>query len=160
MQILLVRHGDAVLDSASDATRPLSVLGEDQSRIVGKAMMRLDLHPDIILCSPLLRARQMAAIIGEILTTSRIAASEYLVPGTDHRQLIDQLNSFGLQTALLVGHEPHLHNFLSLLTTDNQDLEVHFGNGTLACADVRMPIHSGAGVLRFLMTVEHLGMMV
>ena len=158
MQILLVRHGDALIGGYDDASRPLSVMGVDQSRIVGNAIKTMDIHPEAILSSPLVRAKEMAAIIGEILQVTKIGATEFLVPGTDQRQLVAQINTLGIQSILLVGHEPHLHNFASYLTTESHDLQLHFGNGTLACIEVRMPVQAAAGTLTSFMTVEQLEM--
>jgi phosphohistidine phosphatase len=159
MQLLLLRHGDAVSGSYDDANRALSVLGEDQSGIVARAMKHLDLAPDIIFSSPLVRAKQMASIIGGELGIADLRVTEYLVPGAEMPRLVEQLDSCGAGSALLVGHEPHLHTMLSVLLTDSSSLHMHFGNGTLACIDVPTPIHAGTGTLEWLLRIEEMDLM-
>ncbi|MCX2957881.1 MAG: phosphohistidine phosphatase, partial [Serratia symbiotica] len=34
MQVFIMRHGEAVLDAASDAVRPLTLCGRDESRLM------------------------------------------------------------------------------------------------------------------------------
>jgi phosphohistidine phosphatase len=159
MQLLLLRHGDAVSGGYDDANRPLSVMGEDQSRTVARAMKHLDLLPECIFSSPLLRAKQMAAIIAGSLGVAQQLVTEHLIPGAEMRLLFDQINASGAGTVLLVGHEPHLHTLLSILLTDSNSVHMHFGNGTLACLDIRTPIQAGAGVLEWLMRVEEMDLM-
>jgi phosphohistidine phosphatase len=156
MQLLLLRHGDAVSIGYDDAMRPLSVMGEEQSNLVARAMMHLELSPDLVLSSPLLRARQMAAIIGKKLDSAKLEISEHLVPGAEMSRLIDQLNTSGAASVLLVGHEPHLHTLLSVLLTDSTALHMRFGNGTMACIDVVAPIQPGTGTLEWLMRIEEM----
>jgi phosphohistidine phosphatase len=159
MQLLLLRHGDAVPGGYDDASRPLSAMGEDQSGIVARAMKHLELAPDIIFSSPLMRAKQMASIIGEGLAITDLRVTEYLVPGAEMPRLIDELNASGAGSVLLVGHEPHLHTLLSVLLTDSSSLHMHFGNGTLACIEVRTPIQSGTGTLEWLLRIEEMELM-
>jgi phosphohistidine phosphatase len=159
MQLLLLRHGDAVSGGYDDAARPLSVMGIDQSRTVARAMKHLDLLPDFIFSSPLLRAQQMAEIVAVDLGIAQHRLTEHLIPGAEMRLLFDQINASGAGSVLLVGHEPHLHALLSILLTDSDTVHMHFGNGTLACLDIRAPIQAGTGVLEWLMRVEEMELM-
>jgi phosphohistidine phosphatase len=134
-------------------------MGEDQSRTVARAMKHFNLLPSFIFSSPLLRAKQMAAIIAGDLGIAKHRVTEYLIPGAEMRLLFDQINASGAGSVLLVGHEPHLHTLLSILLTDSNSVHMHFGNGTMACLDIRAPIQAGTGVLEWLMRVEELELM-
>ena len=159
MELLLLRHGDALIGGNNDASRPLSATGKEQSRIVARAMKQLKVHPRAVLSSPLLRAKQTGTIIAEALQVKNLEITDYLIPGSDTRRLIHKLNTLSAGSALLVGHEPHLHAFLSMLLADSDMLHMRFGNGTLACIDTKTPIHAGKGTLRWLMNVEQMDLL-
>jgi phosphohistidine phosphatase len=109
MQILLVRHGDAVEHGArTDGERWLTPKGRLTTRAVAAALAAEQVVPSQIFTSPLVRAVQ----------TSEILAAEYgfngpfevlpaLVPHGDPEQVIVTLD--GVEdgvTVALVGHEP------------------------------------------------------
>ena len=120
MQILLLRHGDA-LDHTDDAARALSPVGNDQARIAGGVLQSLLLIPELIFTSPLLRAVQTATVVADLLGVRNIIQTEYLVSHSDHRQIFQQINDLRRDRILLVGHEPHLSTTISLLTTGSRN---------------------------------------
>lgn len=78
-------------------------------------MERLGLSFDRIVASPLVRARETAAIVAEVLGGPAVEESETLAPGASPE------TSRGLlvgapPSLLLVGHEPHLSTFIGYLT--------------------------------------------
>ncbi|MBI1804181.1 MAG: phosphohistidine phosphatase SixA [Ignavibacteriae bacterium] len=153
MLLLLLRHGDA-LDTAldGDALRPLSPHGEEQARAQGNLLQSLALQPDIILTSPLLRAQQTAEIVRQLLGVATISMTEHLTPSSDHRQTVQQLNALGKERVLLVGHEPHLGTFISLLVTGSRNAQIEMKKGSLACVDIEVPVRYGEGNLVWLFT--------
>lgn len=72
MRLILLRHGntfapgDRVVWVGARSDPPLVAKGREQARAAGRAIREADLRPDIVLCGPLRRTRQMA----EILTRS------------------------------------------------------------------------------------------
>lgn len=156
MTLYLLRHGDAIEQGYDDASRPLSSLGEEQAGVVARMLTSSNITVDRILVSPLLRAKQTATIIREILDVKEFLVSEYLVPGTDHRQLFGQLNTLSDRSVLLVGHEPQLRGFISALMSDTGDSGIELRKGTLVCVDVVRPIQPGRGMLKWLLTTEQM----
>lgn len=68
MKLYFIRHGESVANAnsiISTLDTPLTKKGEEQSRIVGHSL--LDKNVTIIICSPLLRARQTAMLIANML---------------------------------------------------------------------------------------------
>ena len=111
MEVYFLRHGDAGSRESwkgSDASRPLSDEGAARMEREAAAMALLQLPPDVILSSPLVRARQTAEIVARALNLAEaLTIEERLSPGFG----IDELGSImrehrGAQALMLVGHEP------------------------------------------------------
>lgn len=152
MNLYLIRHGLANWPSwsGSDAERPLTLEGERIIRAEGAALARLSLRPDLILHSPLVRARQTAEIIAEVLGP-RVRAHELLSPGFDHKALQKLLREHAGQEALmLVGHAPDMGNVIHRLAGG----AVKFKEGTVACVQIEKPDAEPEGTLIWLATPD------
>lgn len=118
MQILLVRHGEAIEEApGGDASRWLTGRGRKRTRKVaawlGKAKAR---KPAEVWTSPLVRAVQTAEILAErVGLTEDVSVRNELSPGHDPREILDLLAKRAADAGpiALVGHEPGL----SLLAT-------------------------------------------
>jgi phosphohistidine phosphatase len=157
MLIYVLRHGDAIQSSSlHDSERPLSELGEQQAAAVGEYLKTLTTPPTAILSSPLVRAMQTAEAVRRSLNIQEIQTSEYLVPGTRKEQLIDQLNQLHPDSVLLVGHEPHLSQTISLLLTGRENLPVEFRKCSLSSLLASDPVRPGHALLQWLLTLEQM----
>ncbi|MGE4158092.1 MAG: phosphohistidine phosphatase SixA [Planctomycetota bacterium] len=115
LTLILVRHGEAGTTGSSDANRSLTKKGERRVRQTGRALKSLRIMPDLILTSPLRRARMTAGILAAILDTpaEKLKISKNLTPGS--RPLAMDRELGGLKDAsvvLLVGHAPHLDKLI------------------------------------------------
>ena len=156
MHLYLLRHGDAAESSPDDASRPLTSLGNDQSLLAARAVKKFNVALDEIWCSPLLRAKQTAEVVRQELGGKELVVTEYLVPTSDHRQIIRKLNATSFHAILLVGHEPHLSTLVSVLMSGNRNSRIVMKKGSLACLEVAKPIEAGIGVLRWLLSPEEI----
>jgi phosphohistidine phosphatase len=157
MLIYILRHGDAVQSSSlHDSERPLSDLGQQQASAVGEFVQSVNLHPDVIISSPLIRAVKTAEAIRRSANVAQIQMSEYLIPGTRKEQLIEQLNKLGRNSVLLVGHEPHLSQTISFLLTGRENLPVEVRKCSLACLLASDPVRPGHALLQWLVSVEQM----
>jgi phosphohistidine phosphatase len=139
MRICLVRHAIAVERGTpgyeDDSLRPLTARGRDRMEAETPGLRGL-FSPQVIVSSPLLRARQTADILLAAygLPKSRISAA--LASG-DNKQLLADLLDIEADAVMLVGHEPHMSATLSwLLTGDEERMSVTFKKGgaaLLAC---------------------------
>ena len=152
----LLRHGDALESGYDDVLRPLSSHGEGHAAFVAEMLSSSNIVIDRILSSPLLRAKQTASIIQEKLGIKKFEVTEYLVPGTDQRQLIQQLNMLSDHSVLLVGHEPLLHTFITVFAGDGEALRVELRKGTLVCMDIQTPFRRGGGELKWVRTTDQM----
>ena len=96
MNLFFLRHGVAVkrdkFDYAGDAARPLTPKGKKQLRHVAAAMTAMELNFDLILSSPLVRARQTAEIIAaELKLQKRLVFADELKPGGMRKNWLTKL---------------------------------------------------------------------
>ena len=135
MEICLVRHAIAVERGApgyeADALRPLTPKGRDRMREAARGLSTL-VTPQLILTSPLVRARQTAEILAAAYRLSPPKEVEALATGDD-AALLDELAEIGGSNVMLVGHEPHISGTLSLLLTgDSSRISVDYKKGAAA----------------------------
>ncbi len=139
ISLYLVRHaiaaerGEAFPD---DATRPLTPKGVERFREVVKALADLDVEIDQVLTSPLVRARQTADILAEILPGgARVIETDTLSPGSAFRSVLDMLAAYSRHHSLaLVGHEPGLGELAGRLLGTRNPLP--FKKGAICRIDV------------------------
>jgi len=128
MNLYLMRHADAGVPRGNpllDAKRGLVKEGKQQCMLMAGVLAALNAQIDVIVSSPLKRARQSAQFVGtEIGFESPILTSPALAPDGDYaafQQLIAKhANREGV---LVVGHNPNLHQYIAKLIAGN-------GNGT------------------------------
>lgn len=119
MQLYFVRHGQAGNRQdwvpRDDALRPLTDEGIARMRQSAETMRKLGLRPDVILTSPLTRARQTADIVAGALGCN-VAEEPGLAPGFDLFTLSTLLQAHpNGEALLLVGHEPDFSETVSAL---------------------------------------------
>ena len=118
-----------------DADRPLTAGGRGGDAARGEAAARPGLAPDVIVTSPLVRARRTAEIVAEALGLGgRLVEDDRLAPGFDVRRL----GSCSRRTArrgavMVVGHEPDFSATVAELIGGG---EVVMKKGGLARVDV------------------------
>jgi phosphohistidine phosphatase len=124
MNLFLLRHGLAVeraeFHFVSDPLRPLTPKGKRQLRKIAAAMRAMELRFDVILSSPLVRARQTAKIVAaELKLEKHLGFADELKPGGEAKKIVQKISALKKVPAnvLLVGHEPDLGELISLLAT-------------------------------------------
>jgi phosphohistidine phosphatase len=129
MNLYLMRHADAGVPRENpvlDAKRALVKEGKQQCMLMAGVLAALKVQIDVIISSPLKRARQSAQFVAtEIGFESPILTSPALAPDGDYpalQQLISQHTD--REGVLLVGHNPNLHQFIAKLISNGNG-----GNG-------------------------------
>ena len=138
MYIYLLRHGDAPFDS-SCGERSLSTQGKVETRQIIEQHIESLSKLDLIVCSPVLRARQTLQIVTETLRYSgellfeNALRSESSVRALEH--CVDALlASHSTEHILLLGHQPLIGQILEYLT-DETGLAWSMGTSALAVLD-------------------------
>lgn len=149
-ELHLLRHGHAGDPegwTGDDAARPLSAKGEGQAERLGAFLATVGFRPDAIVSSPKLRARQTAEIVAGHLGTE-IRLDDRLASAFDAAAVDSILADLGNPTRpVLVGHDPDFSELLGFLAGTDR---VTMKKGAFARIDVRGPMTSGDGTLRWL----------
>lgn len=109
MELYFVRHGMAAeraLNGGDDASRALTEDGMYKMRQVARGLRKLDVIPNMLLSSPVLRAAQTADIIATELGLP-VRITDPLAPGCSLDDLATVLAPYqSVKRIMLVGHEP------------------------------------------------------
>jgi len=127
VRVILVRHAKAE-PGEPDSQRPLSGIGRKQAKQLGEELAAR--HPDALLCSPLLRARETAAAIGTAAGLA-VVIDERLAPGATAEDVRAAAAGRG-DIVVVVGHVPDLEEVYRVLTGEERRL------ATAAFAEVEL----------------------
>ncbi len=141
MIIYFLRHasaGQSKANAAQDAKRPLDSDGIEQCGYVGRALAGIDVQVDAIISSPLKRATQTASLVAnEIGHDGELAISDALDTDATMESFQQLLDKQSKQDAIMVvGHNPSLSQFLSLLISGGtHDKVIDLKKGAVAKVD-------------------------
>lgn len=105
MNLWLLRHGQAEPQTTSDAIRCLTLRGRQE--VLQSAAQLLGRPIEAILCSPYVRARQTAELLGEALQCMSILEPvPWLTPENTVADVLKHLAARAETEILLVSHQP------------------------------------------------------
>jgi phosphohistidine phosphatase len=165
MNLYILRHGIAVEHGAAgyknDDERPLTSKGERKVWLIADAMKALELSFDVILSSPLVRARETAEIVAEALKAKkRMELTDTLAPQESAKPLVEYLHKQGaLDDVLLVGHEPFLSRLISLLVSGDSETSVLLKKGGFCKLATEELKQGKCATLEWLLTPRQMGLM-
>ncbi|HXK15990.1 MAG TPA: histidine phosphatase family protein [Gaiellaceae bacterium] len=116
MRLFLVRHAEAA-PGEPDELRPLTPAGRAVARDLGERLAPE--HPDAVVSSPLLRARETAEQIARAAGLTA-ETDERLSPGATAEDLRAAVARRG-ETVVAVGHQPDCSAIVLTLTGREQD---------------------------------------
>jgi phosphohistidine phosphatase len=121
MELYFLRHGTAEKRGewpGDDGVRPLTEAGADTVRRAADTLRRAGLSVDLIVTSPLTRARQTADIAADVLALhERLTEDLRLAPGFGHLELAAILAEHDFPSRVMfVGHEPDFSLIIEALT--------------------------------------------
>lgn len=139
LQLYLVRHAIAAPrgeDWPDDATRPLTPDGMTRMRRAARGLAALGPEIDVVLTSPLVRARQTADILAGVFTPPpSVVLVDALAPGGTVAGILAEVVKHARKGPMaLVGHEPGIGEFAAHLLGTGNPLE--FKKGAVARIDV------------------------
>src|SRR5215468_6266648 len=117
MIVYFLRHANAgtrLANPKKDEKRGLDKEGIEQCGYVGRALAALDTQVDTIISSPLKRATQTAALVGnEMGYEGKLQIETALRPEATFADFRKMLDKYSRQEAVMVvGHNPNLSEFL------------------------------------------------
>jgi phosphohistidine phosphatase len=154
MIVYFLRHANAGqkrLNPTQDDKRPLDKEGIEQCRYVGRLLSTLDTHVDRVFSSPLKRATQTAYFVAnELAYEQKIELVAALKPAADYEKFRILLNQQrGLEAIMVVGHNPNMSRFLSLLVSEGLNARaIEMKKGSVA----RVEMGAKRAVLNWLIT--------
>lgn len=154
-ELYLIRHGLAEERGEAwpdDTKRPLTDDGIARLRKEARGLARLGVGFDVVLTSPLVRARQTAEIVaGGFAPRPPLVNVDSLAPGGGFQSLAADLEKHARKTRIaLVGHEPELGELAARLVGARHPIE--FKKGAVCRIDVEDLPPRGEGALRWLLT--------
>jgi len=154
-ELYLIRH--AIADEPGDTwpddtKRPLTAEGISRMRKAARGLVRLGVHLDVVLASPLVRARQTAEIVAAAFDQRPpVVTATSLAPAGDYTDLLDDLQKHAKRTHIaLVGHEPGIGELAARLAGSRRRFE--FKKGSVCRIDVESIPPGRPGSLRWFVT--------
>lgn len=158
MKLYLVRHGiaserigGAILN---DSQRPLTDEGRSELKVVGQALKKLNIEPDLFMASPLVRAKQTAEVLMDVLNRKDpLKITDALAPGGTAQEIYRFMkNLSGFEEAMLVGHEPDIGRLAATLLWAGPELDIPFKKAGVCRVDVADLPPSLPGTLKWFIT--------
>jgi len=142
MQLLLLRHGQAaepVPGDAGDFSRPLVEKGIEQARNAARVLASADFLPEIVLSSPVLRARQTAEEFTKAAGMPGPILQSWLSCGMSPGAALSELAGFpDFTRIMIVGHEPDFSHFVQQ-AIGSAGGTVVIRKGSLTCLEINPP---------------------
>lgn len=160
MKLLVVRHATAEDGGPNlrDWDRALTDKGRAEASLISHALQVLELQPNVVLSSPLVRARQTAEIVAGELGVDVTLADELQSGDATLEHVQRLLTRHTVDTAMLVGHEPDLSSLAArLVNADERGMLLK--KGGLIRVDVEGRVQAGRGRLVWLLTPRVMGAM-
>lgn len=159
MDIIFLRHGVAVdredWDGA-ESDRPLTEDGTERTKLSCRGLHKVEPRPNILLSSPLVRARQTAEIAKEELALdAKMELTDDLSPEAAPDRLLARLAKFEQDSVILcVGHEPHISTTVSVMTARKPVVSFEIKKAGACCVRYSAQPRPGAGTLLWLIPAK------
>lgn len=158
MDLYLIRHADAVpvgeRGITEDSDRPLTTAGEAEATKLGEWLARRRIGFDKLLASPFVRAQQTAALVMRHLKPAPdMVTTDALEPNAKPRKLVKVFRKLEGERFGLVGHLPHLADWLGWLI-GGKKAQLDFAKTGVACVACGEVPGKGLGVLRWFVSPE------
>ena len=156
MELVFLRHGLAVDREewkGEDEARPLTAEGVERTKEVVRGLRALKVCPDVILSSPLLRARETAEIAKKGLSSdAKVELADELTSTAAPDGLIARLADLAEKPVVLcVGHEPHLSTTISAMVSGKTAASFEVKKAGACCIRFTGIPKAGAGTLLWLL---------
>lgn len=159
MELYLIRHAEAAPIGhdgiVNDEDRPLTALGREQARSLGHVFRKRRIHFNVIVTSPLRRAKQttdeLVAALGK--TAPPVEVFDEIGFEVRPRKICKYLNDLPAKKVVaIVGHQPGLSRFAAWLA-GSKKAHLDLAKAGFACLTCDEP-GKGQAVLEALLTPE------
>ncbi len=150
MNVYILRHAKADF-SSKDEDPPVSEHGEKQAtRVLDLAKKNFGFHPDVVVTSPILRARQTADIVKRSAENGvKVVVDDCLMPEARPSAVLEYLGGLKRDdSVVLISHMPLIFDLLHDLIGGEGEVELL--NGSIAAVEFKGKAASGKGKLTWL----------
>jgi phosphohistidine phosphatase len=153
MRLLVVRHAIAVPHGTPEVPedeRPLTARGEKRFRVAARGLARICRRPDVLLSSPLVRARQTADIAAEAWGKVEVTETDALAGGS-FEQIAAAVEKYADQKLVAAfGHEPDVSMVVARLLGTSDSERLTFKKGAAALLDVPGRMADGGALVWYV----------
>jgi phosphohistidine phosphatase len=154
-ELYVIRHGLAEERGEAwpdDAKRPLTGEGAARLRKEARGLSKIGVNFDVILTSPLTRARQTAEVLGAGLDPRpQLANIESMSPNGSYAGVMADLAKHSRKARIaLVGHEPSIGELAARLIGSRHPIP--FKKGAICCIEVDSLPPAGPGSLKWYLS--------
>ena len=154
MLFYLLRHADAERVAASDASRKLTDKGHEQAVRMGKFCQEHGIIPQLVLTSPVCRARETAQHVVDELQNGELIEAPWMACGMSPESALKELKSYAaFNSVMLVGHEPDLSSLIACLLGLENSQSIDVRKASLTGVELNK-LAPGVGVLQFFIPCE------
>jgi len=149
MIVYFLRHAEAHDQAESDFARKLTDKGEAQAEKAARFCLEHGLLPDLIVTSPVVRARQTARIAAKLWDKPDLVEEHWLACGMTPETCLSELKTFQkFPSVMLVGHEPDFGETIAFLIGLPDAAGLNIRKASLTAIDLP-EFESGSGQLQF-----------
>ena len=146
-KLVLIRHGKALNESASDFLRPLAPEGRRRINDLAKSLVENQIELDLVICSPSKRTRETLEELEHFMSVKKTLYEENIYTANQPKDLIDavfkcckvekvSLADFaGAGSIAVVGHNPTI----SLLVESLSGASCHMDPGNCWALTINAP---------------------
>jgi phosphohistidine phosphatase len=156
LELLIVRHAIAFPRDGKrwpdDTERPLTMEGIKRARRAAAGLKRIATRPALVLTSPLVRARDTAALFTQAAHWPEAQESDALTPGASPEATLEALRRSGARAECIavVGHQPHLGRLLALCLRGGARAEAfELKKSAVVCVHFEGPPRASHGMLEW-----------
>jgi phosphohistidine phosphatase len=158
MKLILLRHAEAEPYRADDFSRRLTEKGIAQAGHVGTYLAAHKLVPDLMLTSPVIRARETARIVVQKLQEASedidLTEVPWLACGMTPERAMEELAAYAkCDCIIIVGHEPDFSSLVAALIGLRSNASMDLSKASLTAIDLTR-VAPGSGILRFFLPVK------
>jgi phosphohistidine phosphatase len=125
--LYLLRHAKSSWADPTlpDPDRPLAPRGRRDAKRIANHLARLEIEPELILCSPAQRTRETLQLLRPALGASPTVRLEADLYAASSPSLLERVRAVPETTAsvMLIGHNPGLHELALVLASAGAELE-------------------------------------
>ncbi len=157
MKLYIVRHAIAVphgTPGVAEDERPLTPEGISKMEKAARGLRALEVKPDLVLSSPLPRARKTAEIVLAALGAKiKLSLTDTLAPGGRRSDLYRELEKqSALESVMIVGHQPSLGEIAGEIVWGSAEQYVELKKGGACAIEIDRLAAIPTGTLLWLVT--------